>query len=304
MDEGGTHPTGVRHGTGMTTSSASWAFGVDPTRQERYSLRQARYYAIAQDLAALIAQASQRGETLKLLDVGVWNGVSMRYIEEHNELGTLEFHGVDLKLRDNLYKREAWKSLAEGDLLTGLPFLPSEQFDVVICEQVLEHLPTIDVALATLSRVLKPGGTMILGVPIFTPPAQLFRKHLVPVWDRIVGTKKTRGHLQAFTRGSFLRAMAQYCDVTVQQTRGFRTISGGPLRPLENYRWWWQLNCAIGRVAPALCTEIQVVATKNATGINAASKVTRATSAALVPGNITPTNTAAMVDASQALAGA
>lgn len=247
----------------MTNLTVPCAFGVDPTRRERYSLRQARYYAIAQDMARLLSDATERGEVLHLLDVGVWNGVSMRYIEEHNDLGNIEYHGVDLKLRDNLYKREAWSTLTEANLLDGLPMLPSNHFDVVICEQVLEHLPSVDVALEALSRVLKPGGTMILGVPIFTPPAQLIRKHVVPVWDRIIGTKKTRGHLQAFTRGSFLRAIDQFCDVTLQQTRGFRTISGGPLRPLENYRWWWQLNCGIGRVAPALCTEIQVIAIKN-----------------------------------------
>ncbi len=277
----------------MTPLSSPCAFGVDPTRQERYSLRQARYFAIAQDIAALIATASQRGETIKLLDVGVWNGVSMRYIEEHNDLGTVEFHGVDLKLRENLYQRDAWTSLAEGDLLGGLPFLPDNHFDVVICEQVLEHLPTVDVALETLSRILKPGGMMILGVPIFTPPAQLIRKHVVPIWDRLIGTKKTRGHLQAFTRGSFLRAMAQHCDVTIQQTRGFRTISGGPLRPLENYRWWWQLNCAIGRAAPALCTEIQVVAIKNPQPSLLNSQRSLPGDVTKVSGYVRPTNTAA-----------
>ncbi len=286
----------------MTNHTAPCAFGVDPTRKERYSLRQARYYAIAQDMSRIAAEATQRGETIQLLDVGVWNGVSMRYIEEHNHLGTIEFHGVDLKLRDNLYKRDAWSSLREGDLLSGLPFLPSNHFDVVICEQVLEHLPTIDVALETLSRVLKPGGTLILGVPIFTPPAQVIRKHVVPVWDRLIGTKKTRGHLQAFTRGSFLRAMNQYCDVTVQQTRGFRTISGGPLRPLENYRWWWQLNCGIGRVAPALCTEIQVVATKNPQPSERTSVRLNPTDAAAVPGHIRSTNTAIRSRATEALA--
>jgi hypothetical protein len=39
-------------------------------------------------------------------------------------------------------------------------------------------------------------------------------------------------------------------------------LSGGVLRPLENYRWWWRLGRVTGRIAPALCTEIQVVAVK------------------------------------------
>lgn len=244
-------------------AAPSLAFGVDPTRCERYSLRQARYHALGEDIGRMIADASRQGRTLRLLDVGIFNGVLMRYIEEHNDLGTAEIHGVDLKLRSDVYRASTWSSLVEDNLMDGLPKVPSNHFDIVVCEQVLEHLPAVEAALAALSRVTKPGGAMLLGVPIFTPLTQPIRQYVVPLWDRLVRTKKIRGHLQAFTRGSFLRAIEQHCDATVNQTRGFRIISGGMLRPLEDYRWWWQLNRTIGRWAPALCTEIQVVAVKN-----------------------------------------
>ena len=36
------------------------------------------------------------------------------------------------------------------------------------------------------------------------------------------------------------------------------------MRPLEYYRWWWQLNRRLGRMLPSLCTEIQVLARKQA----------------------------------------
>ena len=152
------------------THAPALAFGVDPTRRERYSLRQARYHAIGLEIAALLTEFQRRGERLQLLDVGVWNGVSMRHIEAHDPHRTVEYHGVDLKLRPTMYKRSSWASLQEGDLLNGLPDVPSDAYDVVLCEQVLEHLPEVDEALATLCRVTKPGGLMILGVPIFSPP--------------------------------------------------------------------------------------------------------------------------------------
>jgi SAM-dependent methyltransferase len=238
------------------------AFGVDPTRQERYSLRQARYHAIGEEVARLIPDFHRRGERLKLLDVGVWNGVSRRYLEVQDPLETIEFHGVDLKLHHVIYKRESWSALDEGDLLAGFPFLESEQFDVVICEQVLEHLPQVNIALATLSRVVKPGGLLILGVPIFPRGVHLLRRHLVPAWDRLVGRRKPRGHLQAFSRLSFEAAIEKNCDVDIVARRGFRMISGGVLRGLENHRWWWQANCTLGRWLPGLCTEVQIVAVK------------------------------------------
>ncbi len=240
------------------------AFGVDPQRQERYSLRQARYHALAEDVGRWIDEASRAGQTLKLLDVGVHNGISLRYIEQHDELGTLEYHGVDLKLRDDVYRPEVWRSLTADDLLLGLPRIPDETFDIVICEQVLEHLPQVDTALEALARVTKPGGRLILGVPIFTPPCAPIRKYLVPLWDKLVGRTHPRGHLQAFTRSSFVRAVEDHAQLVVESTRGFRIISGGWLRPLENQRWWWQLQTALGRALPGLCVEVQVLAQKPA----------------------------------------
>jgi len=49
--------------------------------------------------------------------------------------------------------------------LTNLP-LPDDRFDVVYCAQVLEHIADDRRALAELYRVLKPGGWMLLQVPV------------------------------------------------------------------------------------------------------------------------------------------
>lgn len=252
------------------SGSEKWAFGVDPTRAERYSLRQARYHAIGEEVGRMLPAFRDQGRRLQLLDVGVWNGVSMRYIEPHDPTGLIDFHGVDLKLHHSVYRRADWKSLQEGNLLHGFPFLESNTYDVVICEQVLEHLPEVGGALETLSRVVRPGGLMILGVPIFPSGVHLIRKHLVPQIDRAVGRRKVRGHLQAFSRASFEREIERHCDVEIVTARGFRTISGGLLRPLENLKWWWQLNRSVGAALPGLCTEIQVLARKRGSEVSAA----------------------------------
>jgi SAM-dependent methyltransferase len=246
------------------SANPAWAYGVDPTRPERYSLRQARYHALGETVADCVADVSRRGEILKLLDVGCWNGVSMRHIEPHDELGTVEYHGVDLQISPKLYRPERWRALHAANLLEGLPFLRANEFDVVICEQVLEHLPTIDVALQALHRVTKPGGLMILGVPIFPPGVDWVRRHAVPLWDRWFPPAKPRGHLQAFSRHSFVRAIESLETVSIVECRGFRMVSGGWLRSLENYRWWWDLQRSMGLVAPGLCTEVQVLVRKTA----------------------------------------
>lgn len=43
---------------------------------------------------------------------------------------------------------------------------PDASFDVILCNHVLEHIPTDQVAMQELCRVLKPGGWAILQVPL------------------------------------------------------------------------------------------------------------------------------------------
>lgn len=45
--------------------------------------------------------------------------------------------------------------------LSALPFA-TDTFDAVYCVEVLEHLPDTDLALGELTRVLKPGGTLLI----------------------------------------------------------------------------------------------------------------------------------------------
>lgn len=198
-----------------------------------------------------------------MLDVGVNDGVSRRYIEVHPKTPALRFFGVDLfpHGKSIIYKHDRW-SLAEVDFEYGLESFRSDRFDVVICEQVLEHLWNFEPLLRDLRRVLAPGGLLIVGVPIFPHGLHWVRKSIVPRLDRAFRIKKTRGHVQAFSQKSFLREFHHHCGLDVLKIRGFRIASEGVLAPLEHLRTWWLLNRQIGRWLPSLCTEIQIVATK------------------------------------------
>lgn len=50
-----------------------------------------------------------------------------------------------------------------------LPFL-AEQFDAVLCTQVLEHILDDVQALREMARVLRPGGRAVIAVPVLPPP--------------------------------------------------------------------------------------------------------------------------------------
>jgi len=237
------------------------AFGVDPSRPERYSLRQARYAALADDISEWAGAAARRGDSLSLLDVGCGWGPLLRHLDTKPHFDKLEMSAADVS-DTALYRKDVYRGYFIGDLTGGYPEIPSGHYDVVVCEQVLEHLAALDTAIATLVRVLRPGGRLVIGVPIFLPPLHLARKHLVPLLPRMLRPDDST-HQQAFSLASFRRELRRHRSLSVETVRGFRIISGGLLRPLENYRWWWRFNRRLGELLPAACIEAQIIARKS-----------------------------------------
>jgi len=242
---------------------ADWAFGVDPKRTQRYNLRQARYDALANDIDALAGQAAQLGRRLSVLDIGCGRGTAATHLSAKPNFGRIDIDATEASL-EKKYKTldtSLYRSIFYGDLTKGYPELRSSSYDVVICEQVLEHLTDLDIAIETIGRLVKPGGRAFVGVPIFLPPLHLVRRHVVPFIDRLMG-RKERGHVQAFTLMSFKKSLLAHSKLGFVEARGFRIISGGPLRPLEEFRGWWAFNRWLGTKMPAACTEVQVILEK------------------------------------------
>lgn len=57
------------------------------------------------------------------------------------------------------------KKLRDYVDITNLPY-EDNKFDYILCNHVLEHIPDEQLALSELKRVLKPGGTAFLNVPV------------------------------------------------------------------------------------------------------------------------------------------
>lgn len=86
--------------------------------------------------------------------------------------------GVDLSLVDLRLAKSREKDIQENPCQGSLLFLQSDgyklpfndkSFDVVICSEVLEHVPSYQQLIAELVRVLKPGGRLALSVPKYLP---------------------------------------------------------------------------------------------------------------------------------------
>lgn len=239
--------------------SSKLAFGVEPSTR-KFRLRLARYQGLVDTIRGY--RQSPRASTaepgrLKLLDVGAGHGRTMQYLKAAGIDGDIDFFGVDnsAERQSRLFEAERW-NYQLLDVQQGLPF-DDAMFDIVVCEQVLEHLSDPSCVLSEISRVMKPGGMAILGVPTFPRGMAGLRKHLVPRIDRITG--KQRDHEQVFTKSSFVSLIEQHPDLEVSRVQAYRCISGGLLGPLEDFEFWYRMSRRVATSVPGLAIEVQVV---------------------------------------------
>lgn len=242
------------------SSKHKLAYDVEPSTH-KYRLRLARYKALAEAVFSFIRE--REGEQLILLDIGVGSGRSMRYIEAEGGAKFIDFYGLDLspKRLKRVYNPERWY-LFQSDIQQGAPFPPA-YFDIVICEQALEHLSAPATAMDEIARLLKPNGLLVVGVPIFPWGISQLRKLLVRVSMDWFGVE--RSHMQTFDSRSIKRIIRAYDRFQIFNSYGVRMVSGGLISSLEHFFWWYRFNRWLGRTAPGLCTEIQILARRSHT---------------------------------------
>lgn len=90
-----------------------------------------------------------------------------------------------------------------ADLTQALPFATGE-FDSVVCSQVLEHLRPSSTAFNEIRRVLKDGGTAVVGVPDYST----WWSAIEPIWG--VFSPYGHEHISRWTLVSLWATMKQH----------------------------------------------------------------------------------------------
>ncbi|MGI8557190.1 MAG: class I SAM-dependent methyltransferase [Solirubrobacteraceae bacterium] len=150
-----------------------------------------------------------------------------RYIEQlgPSELSAAEISGADHAAKP--WKRFASLNYPDFDLCA--PLTGRSQFDVVICEQVIEHVVDPWAAVENLRGLCTPGGHVIVSTPF------LIRVHELPAYGM-------RDYWRFTPRG--LRTLLERAGLEVDEVGswGNRSCVAGNLDHWPAYRRWHSLR--------------------------------------------------------------
>ena len=172
-------------------------------------------------------------EGARVLDAGCGEG---RHAVAAGLADAAEVVGLDLDPERLATAREGYREYAgtertetaPGRFLQGdarsLPF-PDDAFDVVVCAEVLEHVPDMGSTLDELRRVCRPNGHLAVSVPRAGPEQVC--------WALSTGYHEVDGgHVRVVDRNRLRESLA---------TRGFREVGHHFAHALHSPYWW--LKC-------------------------------------------------------------
>lgn len=190
------------------------------------SLRQ----AIEEELQRIADKADR---PLSLLDIGCWDGEAT---ELYRHILRGPAYGIEVFPEQAQIARERDIDVAALNLEEDTFPWADASIDVVICNQVFEHLKNIFLPISEIARVLKPGGTLVFSVPNL---AALHNRVLLLLGRQPSSIRVFGPHVRGFT---------------YQQARAF--LERGGAFEIERSRgigsWRYGVPRVLGSTLPAL----------------------------------------------------
>ena len=158
--------------------------------------------AIAGALSSLPASSQVEGRLSRLLDIGCWDGsATARYAAAARAIPT----GVEVSRTAAIHAASNGVAAVRLDLeRDSLPWGVAT-FDVVVANQVFEHLKNIWLPLAEVFRVLRPGGHFIISVPNL---ASLHNRIMLALGAQPTSIRVLGPHVRGFTVGSLVSLLS------------------------------------------------------------------------------------------------
>lgn len=188
------------------------------------------------------------GRPAEVLDVGCWDGTLGKVLIEATGSSV---DGIEKE------RSQASKALAAGyrrvfvaDLNNEVPACAT--YDFVLFGDVLEHLVEPEVALASISGMIKPGGRAIVSIPNVAFAGNRLGL-LLGRWNYKESGILDRTHLRFFTKRTML-SLLQRAGLSPERVHGYVGLYNYPWAVREPLRWlarYWPSLFAIQIVIEA-----------------------------------------------------
>jgi ubiquinone/menaquinone biosynthesis C-methylase UbiE len=151
-----------------------------------------------------------------LLDVGCGDGRRTVRIAEHFHIQRNSIHGIDYD-DEAIQKCNLFFDSKKRDLENEkLPFKDCK-FDLVICNQVLEHIKNYKHVIAEIIRVTKKEGFILLGIPNL---AHLINRIYLLFGIQPLCLRVDSTHVRGFTHKAFLEMIKALKNVKLEGSAG------------------------------------------------------------------------------------
>lgn len=162
------------------------------------------WYAARRDIVAAAIRRLHLPAHASVLEIGCGTGANLQMLSQHGRLSAMEYDPTARQLADAL----GICPVQAGGLPDDLPYA-AQSFDLVCMLDVLEHIEDDQAALASVLRLLKPGGRLLLTVPAYQW-----------LWS---GHDTDHAHFRRYTVGG-LRRVARRAGWVVDRAAYFNTL--------------------------------------------------------------------------------
>ena len=154
----------------------------------------------------------------RILEVGCASGGFAQYLRDGSEVWGVEPHvGAAFVARTKLTR------VLTGTYEEAASDLPNNYFDVVVCNDVIEHMVDHDRFLEIIKSKLKPGGCIVGSIPNVRHITALFKLLILKDWQYSDSGILDRTHLRFFTARSERRTFAEH-GWKLEEFRGLGSI--------------------------------------------------------------------------------
>jgi 2-polyprenyl-3-methyl-5-hydroxy-6-metoxy-1,4-benzoquinol methylase len=177
-------------------------------KHDAYSVRHQDAYALSKDW--IILNWLPQNEGLRVLNAGCGSGEMTALLAQQAswQVDAIDNDPEAIRLSELLAERLSLTNIQLFEV--GIESHIGSDYDIIVCIDVLEHLPEPDTAVARLVQMLKPGGTFCASVPALQ---WLFGYH-----DRMLG------HYRRYNQNTLRALLSPYLRVEYCRYFGFALI--------------------------------------------------------------------------------